>query len=90
MFNWLRRLAGIDPVEEKTNQETINDLFRHDIGPTNPKYLKGLMRSWRMTAIHTKKLTPYRRRRMVEFLLHLRPDQRYVVYAHGWNKGVRV
>lgn len=87
-FNWLRRLAGIPIVQDE--QETVADLFRNDIGPTNPKYLKGLMRSWRMTGIHTKKLTPFRVRRMREFLLHLREEQREVVYAHGWNKGVRV
>jgi hypothetical protein len=86
MFDWLRRLAGIDPVKADENQATIDELFKHDIGPVNPKYLRRLLPN----SVFTRPWTPSRQKTMREFLLRLRPEQREVVYAKGWNKGIRV
>ena len=86
MLNWLKRLAGVEPEEAKNVQQTIDDLFRYDQGPTNPNYLRRLF----PRSIFTKKITPARAQRIREILRRMRPEQRRVVYRMGWNKGVVV
>ena len=86
MFGWLKRLTGIDPVKDEEQQAVMAELFKHDIGPTNPRYLRRLFPS----SVFTKAWTPGRQKTVRDILLRLRPEQRAVVYAKGWNKGVVV
>ncbi len=80
-FDWLKRLAGIDP-----EQETIEELFRHDQGPAKARYLRRLFPQ----SVFTQKITPARRQTIRDVLRRLRPEQRAIVYRRGWNKGVTV
>lgn len=86
MFNWLKRLAGIDPAKEEVDQSTIDGLFRHDMGPNDARYLRRLFPN----SVFTKAFTKARRKTVQAILRRLRPEQRETVYALGWNKGVRV
>jgi len=86
MFGWLKKLAGITPdVDEKT-QVDLAELFRVDQGPATVRYLRRQLPN----GVFTKAWTPGRQKTMRDFLLRLRPEQRDVVYARGWNKGVVV
>lgn len=84
--SWLKRLAGIDPVKEVEQQAVISEMFKHDIGPAKANYLRRLFPS----SVFTKKMTPARAETIRAILMNLRPAQRRVVYARGWNKGVTV
>lgn len=87
MFGWLKRLCGINPETEVT-QEDIDAKFSKDIGPAKPWYLKRLMRQYGVKSAMTKKLTPARRKRMRDLLRSLRPEQLRIMRAKGWDKGV--
>ena len=85
-WNWLKRLAGITEHDDAPTQSIIDKMFRFDAGPADARYLRTLFPQ----SIFTQKMTPARRRIIRETIQRLRPEQREIVYARGWNKGVRV
>lgn len=62
-------------------QRTIN---RQDQGPADAKYLRRLFPN----SIFTKKFTHARQKTVRDVMRRLRPDQRAIVRARGWNRGI--
>jgi len=83
MIGWLKRLAGIDPEQEVT-PTTLRRMARQDQGPADPKYLRRLFPN----SIFTQKLTRCRKKNIRMIMRRLRPDQRAIVRARGWNRGI--
>lgn len=83
MMRWLKRMAGIDPAKEVTNDD-LTRIVRHDRGPANAQYLRRLFPD----SVFTKKITPARAKTIRAVMRRLREDQRAVVRARGWNRGI--
>ena len=59
---------------------------RLDIGPAKAWYIRRLF----YRSVFTKKLTPSRAREVRSVFRRLRPEQRAIALARGWNRGLDI
>lgn len=84
--NLKKRVAKVFGAATEESAPPPIPAHRLDQGPCTAWYLRRKLPN----SVFTKAWTPARQQTMLEFLRHLRPEQRELVYRRGWNKGVRV
>ena len=69
------------PVRRTLDSEPAQRLDR---GPATVAYLRRLFPD----SVFTRRLTPSRRQILREIVRRLRPEQRRIVFARGWDKNI--